>query len=79
MSQSIDDLTRSDLRAIRGHYSCSTSRRGAPGLPVTGTSQSRPAKGAGGSGGHRGLGGKEFCDDASVTCNATALRSARLR
>jgi hypothetical protein len=62
ISQSTDDLTRSELRAIRGHYSCTTS----PGAPLvrlaTGTSQSRPARVTGGSGGHRGLGGKEFCD-----------------
>jgi hypothetical protein len=29
MSQSTDDLTRSELRAIPGHYRCTTSR-GAP-------------------------------------------------
>jgi hypothetical protein len=43
MSQSTDDLTRSELRAIRGHDRCTTS----PGAPLvclaTGTSQSRSA------------------------------------
>ena len=43
MSQSTDDLTRSELQAIRGHYRCTTS----PGAPLaclaTGTSQSRSA------------------------------------
>jgi hypothetical protein len=43
MSQSTDDLTRSELRAIRGHYRHTTS----PGAPLaylaTGTSQSRSA------------------------------------
>jgi hypothetical protein len=48
MFQSTDDLTRSELRAIRGHYSCTTSpgarrwsawrrgppSRGQPGLPA---------------------------------------------
>jgi hypothetical protein len=46
MSQSTDDLTRSELRAIRGHYSCTTSpgarrwsawRRGPPGRGQPGT------------------------------------------
>jgi len=45
----------------------------------TGTSRSWPARGAGGSGARRGLGGKELCDDASVACSATALSSTRLR
>ena len=43
MSQSTDDLTWSEPRAIRGHYRCTTS----PGAPLvclaTGTSQSRSA------------------------------------
>jgi hypothetical protein len=75
MSQSTDDPTRSELRAIRGHYSRTTKSRRAPLVCLaTGTSQSRSARVTGGSGARRGLGGKERCD-ASVVCNATALGS----
>jgi hypothetical protein len=43
MSQSTDDLTRSELRAIRDHYSWTTSpgagRWPGPGLGVSGRGQ----------------------------------------
>ena len=38
MSQPADDLTRSELRAIRGHYKLFDQSRAAAGLPGNGTS-----------------------------------------
>ncbi len=79
MSQFTDDRGRSELRAIRSHYRCTSS----PGAPlawlVTGTSRSWPARGAGGSGRVEVCGGKELGDDALVAGGATELSSARLR
>jgi hypothetical protein len=73
MSQSTDDLSRSELRAIRGHYSCTTSPGARRWSAQRGGSPSRgqprlPAMAAGIEA------WKEFCD-VSVACNTTALSS----
>jgi hypothetical protein len=51
-----------------------TSRPGGPlACARAGTSRSRPARGAGGSGARRGSRRQRACDHASVACGATGL------
>ena len=80
ISQSTDDLTRAELRAIRGHYTAYDKTRRAPLVCVaTRTSWSWSARGTGGSGGHRGLGARSSATTCRSHGSATRLSSARLR